>query len=370
MRPWTRPLYHTNVLSLRMNSHRSNMGPSASSGEKLELDQLLRDLDLFNEPQNDEKSPSNNQEITKEPLNRENQLENDLELLFGKVQQEQEEHLDRNEQIINEEKNLFQRIFTSYIDSEPKESPENILKGINQPTFRSSRIHSVSEKIRDDVFTMTDNALSATLDYIQSLPTSQEVTEFLLSTLDRWLAQDSAAKNDGQVQESIYLNKILNSKGKRITESHTKFIDKVKATSESQPEKPSLNIFTLPILFNKCIARLSASGDGVLAFTIFNRLKSHIHIYTICCNQKTFNEMMKIAWVNTMDLYTVEKLYFEMVGNGFTGDYHTFHILKSIIVEYYGMKMGTMNSPIWSRQDDIRVESLEKKLATLAWQLQ
>ena len=129
------------------------MGPSASSGEKLELDQLLRDLDLFNEPQNDEKSPSNNQEITKEPLNRENQLENDLELLFGKVQQEQEEHLDRNEQIINEEKNLFQRIFTSYIDSEPKESPENILKGINQPTFRSSRIHSVSEKIRDDART-------------------------------------------------------------------------------------------------------------------------------------------------------------------------------------------------------------------------
>lgn len=349
------------------------MGPLASSGEKLELDQLLRDLDLFNEPKKDEKmTPSNDQDTEqnpKEPSSRENQLENDLELLFGKVQQEQEEHLDRNEQIINEEKNLFQKIFSSYIESEPKGAPENILKSVAQPTFRTSRIHSVSEKIRDDVFTMTENALSATLDYIQSIPTSQEVTEFLLSTLDRWLAQNTAAKNDLQVQESVYLNKILNSKGKRMTESHTKFIDKVKATSEAHPEEPSLNIFTLPILFNKCIARLSAQGDGVLAFTIFNLLKSNIHIYTICCNQKTFNEMMKIAWVNTMDLYTVEKLYFEMVGNGFTGDFHTFHILKSIIVEYYGTKMGTSNSPIWSRQDDIRVESLEKKLATLARQL-
>lgn len=347
------------------------MGPLASSSEKLELDQLLRDLDLFNEPKNDEeKSASNDQSAEqdpKEPPSRENQLENDLELLFGKVQQEQEELLERNEQIIDEEKHLFQKIFSSYIDPEPKGTPESILKGIDQLTLRSSQVHSVSEKIRDDVFTMTENALGATSDYIQSIPTSQGVTEFLLRALDRWLAQDTASKNE--VQESIYLNKILNSKGKRITASHTKFIDKVKATSEAHPEEPSLNVFTLPILVNQCIARLSESGDSVLAFTIFSLLKSNIHVYTTCCNQKTFNEMMKIEWVNTMDLYTVEKLYFEMVGNGFTGDLHTFHILKSIIVEYYGMKMGSNNSPIWSRQDDIRVESLEKKLATLARQL-
>lgn len=362
------------VLPTRRYTHSPTLGRDQSKDEKLEIDQLLRDLDLFSDQGKASTGAAKESgsgagmgvvsgTVPEAPLGEE-RPENDLELLFDNVQPDQLE-------TIAEEQTLFKRIFSSYVGAESKDERENQQQSPISFTsilqYDRPSTGSVAGKIREDIFTMTKDALAPTLAAIESMQTSREVTELLLRAVERWLEQETAVMDTQQMLERAEVNKILNTRSRKITANHTRFVQKVQGASNADPLLPMLNVFTLPLLTNQCISRVTALGDGALATTLFNLLKSNLKTYTTCCNQATFNWMLRLTWVYTRDLYRVEKLYFEMVGNGFTGDHHTFHILKTIVLEYHLQKMGPR--PVWSRQDDQRVGNLEQKMARLAGQL-
>lgn len=298
---------------------------------------------------------------------------------------------DNSNKVINEEKNLFQNIFNSYIEpnneDERSQLMQNLRDSVNisknqiddilkSTTESQPKLSNVSVRLKDELFTKTKDALNPTIEHLltsQDLNSPKLLVKYLKGIFGEWFDRNEKAQNDNKVFEEVYLNKLLR-KSNKFGEKHDTFINSIYIQSMEEPGKPILNVFTLPIIFNAILNILSMKyHDGQLALSLFNFLKKDINLYTVCCNQQTYNEILRTQWVyyGKSNLYGIEMIYIEMLNNGFPGDIITFNILKQIILDYHKLKMGQSDLsesklPIWTKEDDKRVENLERKLSNLA----
>ena len=274
---------------------------------------------------------------------------------------------DSNNDVITKEKDLLQDILKSYqnIDEEKSNSEKKIFDNLTQ-YYTGSKLSN--QFYQDTLFKRVTESLSSTLDYIDSSKGKHEVVH-KLNTIINQLNNEQISVNDRQ---GFFLTSLL--KHKKITNDHENLFEEMELQSKISPANPKLNVLSLPSLFNQCLKTLHTKfNDGALCLTLFNYLKKDLNLYSVCCNQDTYNEILKTYWVfqGKSNIYAIENLYIEMTNNGFQGNLTTFNILKQIIVDYYDLKMGnsplySTNLPIWTQEDDSRIESLESSLNKLA----
>ncbi|CUM51468.1 unnamed protein product [Debaryomyces tyrocola] len=347
------------------------------------------DFDKLSEMTRDHLSSKNNKTQAEEfnPIDVDKNDENIFDLSFLDMDKTN----DNEKKVIEEEKQLFQNIFNSYVkptdQDEQSELLQNLRDSVNisknqiddilsSSTSTRYKLTNVSGRLKDELFTKTKDALEPTIKYIHTSPalgSSTLLTQYLRTVFTSWFEIIKKAQNDKAVFEDVYLNKLLK-KSTKFSEKHDKFVNSVYVQSMEHPSNPILNVFTLPIIFNSILNTIAMKHhDGQLALSLFNFLKKDINLYTVCCNQQTYNEILRIQWLfyGKSNLYGIEIIFIEMLNNGFSGDLMTFNILKQIIIDYHSLKMGqaSLNEaklPIWSKEDDKRVENLERKLNTLA----
>ncbi|CUM68396.1 uncharacterized protein PRCAT00006119001 [Priceomyces carsonii] len=343
-----------------------------ASDSKKGIDDLLASLkldeDLVNEESNNEKLSN----MTKKHFassNKEVSTYNKEDTDKGRFT---DKPSDKN--IVEEERRLFQNIFESYMKPLEQDNSKNqffklkdtvkitdraIEKLVDTNQRNKYDLDSVSSDLKKDLFNKSKAALGPSIDYVGKIDSIDELFGFLRRIFKDWRKEED--KHD--IQLLLEEN------------NNNRFTNEIAARSESQPDLPILNAFTLPIIFNKVLHDLSFKfKDGQAALTLFNLLKKDINLYTIVCNQQTYNEILRTQWIYTgkSNLYAIEMTYIEMLNNGFTGDKVTFNILKSIILDYYNLKMANSNLnkvsrlPIWTGEDDKRVRNLEGKLENLA----
>lgn len=203
-------------------------------------------------------------------------------------------------------------------------------------------------------------SLEPSLNLIQKNMSLVELYEFFEKLRGTWKQQPKG--------ESLFIRDLLVSGN---VEGRNSLVEEIRKHSKETPETPVVNVFTLPILINFIIKTVSFKyQDPQLSLSIFNLLKDDLNFYTICCNQQTYNEIMRIHWIfnGKSNLYGVEMILLEMVNNGFNGDLMTFNLLEKIIVDYHNMRLGidlhgsNRVQSIWNNEDDKRVHVLEKKL--------
>lgn len=295
--------------------------------------------------------------------------------------------------VVQEEKNLFKNIFSTFLHPTEDESvklraEDNILWNLrdslkkSQDKFNSLEIkrkltefNKISDLLKGLVFQRTEAALAETFKHIDNeLTTIEQQLEFLKDTYGRWCQSIEAAKTDTYVHEQSYLGHVLRLKGPRFTQELSDLVRTIREKSEESPKHPELNVFSMPVIFNHILRNLGFRFyAGQVALSVFNLLKKDLNVYSTIINQQTYNEVLKLYWLyqGKSNLYGVEMIYIEMLNNGFNGDVVTFNVLKQIIVDYHTLKLGKGESgvPLWTREDDKRVQSLEAKLARLAGQL-
>jgi len=352
-------------------------------------DEELLNFDKLSEMTKDHLTSKKNKTQTEEfnPIDVDKNDENVFDLSFLDMNKTN----DKEKKIIEEEKQLFQNIFNSYIKPTDKDEQSELLQNLrdsvnisknqindilSSSTSARKNLPNVSGRLKDELFTKTRDALKPTLEYIYTssdLSTSNSLTQYLRTVFADWFEIVEKAQTDKAVFEDIYRNKLLK-KSTKFDEKHDEFINSVYVQSTENPSNPILNVVTLPIIFNSILNTIAMKyQDGQLALSLFNFLKKDINLYTVCCNQQTYNEILRIQWLfyGKSNLYGIELIFIEMLNNGFSGDLMTFNILKQIIIDYHNLKMGqsSLNDaklPIWSKEDDKRVENLERKLGTLA----
>lgn len=361
-------------------------------GDSNNNDEGLFDFEKLGEMTKDHLSSKQNKTQTEEfnPIDVDKNDENIFDLSFLDMNKTN----DNEKKIIEEEKQLFQNIFNSYVKPTDRDEQSELLQNLRDSvnisknqindiltssTSARNKLPNVSGRLKDELFTKTRDALKPTLEYIHTssdLGTSNSLTQYLRTVFTSWFEIVEKAQSDKVVFEDVYLNKLLK-KSTKFSEKHDKFINSVYVQSTEHPSNPILNVFTLPIIFNSILNTIAMKyHDGQLALSLFNFLKKDINLYTVCCNQQTYNEILRIQWLfyGKSNLYGIELIFIEMLNNGFSGDLMTFNILKQIIIDYHNLKMGqaSLNEaklPIWSKEDDKRVENLERKLSTLAYVL-
>lgn len=281
--------------------------------------------------------------------------------------------------VIDSEQLLFQKIFDQHLEPESKQeqakkvrawdvqdslamASSNIDKLIQESRVHINKISKVSLQFRFQMFAKTKVALAPSLEHVSSMNNCQDLIKFFDKLSHDW-------EHDG-----FYLLEEMQDSSS-INATHLDLIDRIAKSSQKDPTNPQLNIFTFPILFNKVLETITYKfNDNQLALSLFNILKTDVKAYTFACNQETFNQILKLYWIfnGKSSLYNIEMVYLEMTNNGFGGDVATFNILKQIVIDYHRLKMGTSNInedtslPIWCKEDDRRVYSLEGKLHKLA----
>lgn len=284
--------------------------------------------------------------------------------------------------VLTEEKQLFQKIFDTYALKEDLTTPE---VSLNQAlwslrdSLKATRRKLVehisstdevlpgqrSSPVDVQLFNQTKEALESTFFYLSD-KTQLELVDFLRTQFERYYQKDFSG-------DFYFFKARLESMDDYKSKCDGVCRD-IRVRSESNPSEPILNAFTMPVIFNHILQLLSTKlYDGQLALTLFNSLKKDLNLYTVVCNQQTYNEILKIYWIyrGKSSLYEIELIYLEMANNGFKGDMQTFSILKEIIVSYHTIRMGKSNYsphrvPIWSQEDDRRVQNLERKLTLLS----
>lgn len=294
-----------------------------------------------------------------------------------------------DDSVVEEERQLFQNIFNSYIQpAKQKTKDKDLILNLRESVKLSQskidnlveqnsnkyKLRSVSPTLKVDLFKKTEQALAPTIDYLKEMESSRELVEYMHKIFAKWTGLVEASRTDSSSFEDIFMNKLLRAKSK-FGKRHSEFIAKIEESSKENPEEPILNVFTLPIVFNSVLNLLSFKfKNGQLAMSLFNILKKDINLYTVVCNQQTYNEVLRTHWIfnGKANLYGVEMIYLEMINNGFNGDLVTLNILKQIIIDYYNLKMGNSHLnkdtglPIWTKEDDRRIDYLEKRLSRLA----
>ncbi|ODV77948.1 uncharacterized protein CANTADRAFT_7422 [Suhomyces tanzawaensis NRRL Y-17324] len=319
------------------------------------------------------------QDVEAAPVEESNETHFDLDFL-GIDKNTKEER-----KTIEEEKQLFQNIFESYMKpaQEDQNAKDKIMWNIRDSvhstkhkldrivhTKQQTEFSKVSTRLKNEMFSKTRDALRPTIEHIEGLTTLAQVAEYFGQIVDLWMQAVETEEN----HESLYLNQLL----KDATEfslQHQEYVDLIRQEVHNELSRPKLNVITLPILVNQMIKTCAFKfHDGQLAYSLFNLLKKDVGLYTVACNQDTYNEVLRVLWIyhGKSNLYNIEMAFMEMKNNGFKGDFVTFNILKQIIIDYHNLKMGkldvnkTTGLPIWSNEDDKRVKGLERKLRRLA----
>lgn len=286
--------------------------------------------------------------------------------------------------VIEKEKELFMNIFKTY--SQPGSSPTqknshshlswNLREAMSNTrtkldrhvtrALRPSLNTRMTQDLIHDIFLRFNEALEPTYAQLGTFESREQYLKFLRELFDRYREKDAKLK----------IFSLAIRKGESLlefTRRYTKLASEVKLQSEQSPSSPVLNAYTMPLLFNHIMNTFSTRFyDGQLALTIFNLLKKDLALYSVVCNQATYNEVLKLYWVyyGKLSLHEIEMAYVEMKNNGFLGDINTFRVLKEIIVRYHTLKLGKSGLiSFWLREDDKRVRSLERHLHGLAQQL-
>lgn len=298
----------------------------------------------------------------------------------------QDKQVDAMEEVVKDEKELFEYIFQSYMkpmENEKHHKAEQHNDIIDQVQRTNVRIGSlvakkhgglsnVSLRLKTKMFEECEVAMAPILKYIDSISTKAEVVGYFDDIVKQW----STLYGEKDLK-ALFLGNLF--KTATFGKKHSDFIADLTKQCADGRKYATMNVLTFPIIVNRLLQTLAFKfRDGQLPLTFFNVLKRDISLYTFACNQKTYNQMLRIAWIygGKSNLRAVEMLYYEMRNNGFTGDLQTFAILKQVIVDYHAMKMGKadVNSgtrvPLWSAEDDKRVRTLEMRLARLAKGLQ
>lgn len=391
------------ILNEFINDHNDSQltdGRTADTGD--EFNDLLSSLKMDEDSQGNKETTGfeNLGEMTKERLLKKRYEADEFNLIDVDKNDENifdisfldgDKNRNNEKKVIEEEKELFQNIFNSYIRPSDQDEQSQLLQNLRNSvnisknqiddilkssTSNRYKLTNVSGRLKDELFSKASDALKPTIDYLQMSPdlnSSALLTQYLRTVFQNWFEIIRRSKDDKSILEDIYLDKLLR-RTTKFGDKHSKFIDFISTQSIENPSNPPLNVFTLPIIFNAVLNTVTMKyHDGQLAMTLFNFLKKDINLYTVCCNQQTYNEILRAQWLfyGKSNLYGIEIIYIEMLNNGFSGDLKTFNILKQIIIDYHSLKMGqsSLNCsklPIWSKEDDKRIENLERKLTTLA----
>lgn len=286
--------------------------------------------------------------------------------------------------VIQKEKELFMNIFKTYSQKgtskeSKKASHSNLLWNLREAmsntsthldrhisrAMRPSQGNRLTQDTIDKIFLHFDNSLEPTYAKLLEFERRDSFLVFMKNILDK-------VKTNSR-QKDFFLTMKKGESLQDFTSRFTKLSQEVKKQNEELPLTPVLNAYTLPLLFNSVMRTLSTKFyDGQLALTLFNSLKKDIAIYTVVCNQDTYNEVLKLYWVyyGKLSLQEIEMAFLEMKNNGFVGNLNTFRVLKEIIVRYHSIKLGYSGQPLfWLREDDKRVKNLERNLHKLASQL-
>lgn len=281
-------------------------------------------------------------------------------------------------ELLAEEKKLFQKIFDTYAQKEDTtESPdrlhEQVLFNLQDSFSRVSKTDDVgAEQVSiedgEELQKSVESALGPTLEHLLALGNKSEVVAFAQDFFRRFVEKD---------YNNLYMYRKKRESMRAYTERHMQLCEEIKQQSEATPSRPLLNSLTMPLLFNHVLHLLSSQHyDGELVITLFNAAKADINLYTIVCNQTTYNEMLKVYWVymGKCTLCEIELIVVEMMNNGFAGDMTTFSILKEILGTYHTMRMGQSiynpgGQPIWSKEDERRAQNLGEKLRKMSTQL-
>lgn len=287
--------------------------------------------------------------------------------------------------IVQKEKELFMNIFKTYSQREPskekkKSSHSNLLWNLREAmsskstdldrhisrAMRPSQGNKLTQDTIDRIFLHFDDSLKPTYTALLTFDLRESYLDFLKGVIQRF-------KGSRSRQREFFLTMKKGEALHDFTDRFTKLSQEVKLKNEELPLEPVLNAYTLPLLFNYILKTLITKFyDGQLALTLFNSLKRDLDVYTVVCNQDTYNEVLKLFWAyyGKLSLQEIEMTFLEMKNNGFVGNLNTFRVLKEIIVRYHLIKLGLSDLTLfWLREDDKRVKNLERNLHKLASQL-
>ncbi|CAK9436070.1 uncharacterized protein LODBEIA_P06280 [Lodderomyces beijingensis] len=246
------------------------------------------------------------------------------------------------------------------------------------PSFRSRvTIQSIDSELRDQLNSKCHDALRPTLDIFSSMPTAVEVYQFYMELVGG-LHDQLNSKSSKLVKNDIYLKDTLDEVSRsEWTSKYTELIDAISSKSNQNARSPLMNLLSFPIITNHVLKILgSRFFQAELAMTIFNLLKSDLHLHTISCNQSTYNQILTILWIyyGNVDLMEFEKTYQEMKLLGFRGDFATYNILRVAIDEYGGLRWGISKfndsgSRVMTREDNARVAYLKNEVEALKSEL-
>lgn len=288
----------------------------------------------------------------------------------------------RGRSSVLEEQKLFQTIFETYSQSgsaadRSDKLEEQVLYNLQESfnTARSAPLKTpkhdkISQPAMKKIHANVRAALAPTLDLLDASASKLELLAFLNHTVSRYHAMD-------RDNDNFYVYKAKSERMPAYEARCERMCQNIGQQGAENAREPVLNVFTMPILFNHVLRVLSVKlYDGQLALTLFHTLKKNIDLYTVVCNQQTYNEIMKIYWVymGKASLCEVELVFLEMQNNGFLGDLATFSILKEILATYHSMRMGKTvynpgGVPIWCQEDERRAKNLGNKLRALGHSL-
>lgn len=247
------------------------------------------------------------------------------------------------------------------------------------PSFQNRiTVQSLDLDLRQKLYEKCEAALIPTLAVIGRLQSSPEVYQLYNSILKRVATDLKSAKKDQSLNDRFYLRDVfLESNMSGWSELHEDVIERVRAKSSADPLNIDFNIITLPIITNHVFKKLGYQlFNGQLAISLFNKLKVDIHLYTLCCNQQTYNEILRTIWVynGNIDLFEFEKVYTEMKFLGYSGNFVTYNILKTVIDEYNALLNGNSifneyGSKVLTRDDNARITFLTKEFHKLQTRL-
>lgn len=218
----------------------------------------------------------------------------------------------------------------------------------------------------DAMFSEFSKAIKPTLDILSEMSTRQELSAFLSRILKRFQQKDY---NKKEFALSMKKNETVANFSKR----YVSLSEEAKKISELDGSNPMICAYTVPLVFNKVLQELLFRfHDAEFALTLFNLVKKDLSLYMVCCNQDTYNEMLRMIWVyyGKSSLAEVEMTFLEMKNNGFPGNVDTYRILREIILQYHMAKLGKGTGfSFWLKEDEKRVRNLEKSLSKLVGEL-
>lgn len=273
---------------------------------------------------------------------------------------------------IQKEKSLFDEIFARYSTENTEKQKEQwrfdlsdqVLSTLQESFSKASSTKATSVSTEEqELEKMAASALMKTTEYVSGIKSSQDLMLFCQTLFLRYTNEDFD-------KSTFYLRKQRHESSSDFAERQKEVCRAIEANSNEFPENPVLTSQTMPIIFNSILETfMTKYYDAASALTLFNLAKEDLALYTVVCNQTTYNKMLVAYWIfyGKASLYEVELLVVEMMNNGFNGDLETFAILKEILMSYHTIRMGKTiynpnGMPIWSREDEKRAANLGTKL--------